>query len=221
MAEGKNSSLNKRVLSTLVLAPATLGLIYLGGFPFIAMIFVCAVLILREWLRMARKGAHFQRDCILGVLYVLIASAALIDLRLRHDDSGLYLVIALLLVVWASDIGAYAFGKMIGGPKLCPKISPNKTWAGLVGAMVFPAVTLAIYVAMAHEPGSAIVLAFIAGLLFGVVGQAGDLLISMFKRRVGVKDTGTMIPGHGGLLDRADSLMLVAPVFLLAYVIWL
>lgn len=220
MVAGTHSSLNKRVLSALVLAPVTLGLIYLGDVPYIAMILVCAVLILREWVRMAKKGAHFQRDCVLGVLYVLIAGAALIDLRLRHD-TGLYLVLALLLVVWASDIGAYAFGKTIGGPKLCPKISPNKTWAGLAGAMVFPAVTLAIYVAVAHEPVGAMVIAFVAGLLFGVVGQAGDLLISMFKRRVGVKDTGTMIPGHGGLLDRADSLMLVAPVFLLAYVIWL
>ena len=221
MADGKSSSLNKRILSALVLVPVTLLLIYLGGTPFIVMILVCAALILWEWVRMAKLGLHMMRDCILGVVYVLIAGGAMIDLRLRHDETGLFLLVALLLVVWASDTGAYIFGKTIGGPKMAPSISPNKTWAGMAGAMIFPAVTLAIMVAAIPMPIHAIIAAFIAGALFGVVGQAGDLLISKFKRRVGVKDTGALIPGHGGLLDRADSLMLVAPVFLLAYVLWL
>ncbi|MDB5491693.1 MAG: Phosphatidate cytidylyltransferase [Micavibrio sp.] len=221
MGVAKSSSLNHRILSALVLAPVTMVLIYLGGYPYIAMIVVCAVLILREWIRMAGKGRHMMRDSVIGILYVLISGAALIDLRLRHDDTGLFLVVALLLVVWASDTGAYIFGKTIGGPKMCPSISPNKTWAGFAGAMVFPAATLAVLVAAVHMPVNAIIAAFMAGALFGVVGQAGDLLISMFKRRVGVKDTGTLIPGHGGLLDRADSLMLVAPVFLLAYLLWI
>ena len=221
MADGKSSSLNKRILSALVLAPVTMVLIYLGGIPFICMILVCAVLILREWVRMAKLGLHYMRDCILGVTYVILSGGAMIDLRLRHDETGLFLLVALLLVVWASDIGAYVFGKTIGGPKMAPSISPNKTWAGMAGAMLFPAVTLAIMIAAVPMAMNAIITAFIAGALFGVVGQAGDLLISKFKRRVGVKDTGALIPGHGGLLDRADSLMLVAPVFLLAYVLWL
>ncbi len=121
----------------------------------------------------AKKGEHALRDCIVGVLYVLVAGGALIDLRLRHDETGLFLVVALLLVVWASDTGAYIFGKTIGGPKMCPSISPNKTWAGMAGAMIFPAVTLAILIAAVHMPVRAIVTAFVAGLLFGVVGAGG------------------------------------------------
>lgn len=220
MAGGGNSGLKNRVLSTLVLAPVTLLIIYLGGLPFILLALAAMVVAMHEWVRMARLGGHFVRDCAVGAAYIAAAVIALIDLRLRHDG-GLFLVTALLLCVWASDIGGYVAGKTIGGPKMCPSISPNKTWAGLGGAMLFPAFTLAAMVAMVGMMGLPVVYAFVAGMLFGVVGQAGDLMVSKFKRRVGVKDTGALIPGHGGLLDRIDSLLLVAPVFLLAYVLWL
>lgn len=214
------TSLQYRILSTLVLAPVTLGLIYAGGFPYIILILVGCVLILREWVRMAQLGDAINRDILLGIAYTAVAGASFIDLRFRHHDSGLGLVFTLMLCVWGSDIGAYILGKTIGGPKLMPSVSPNKTWAGMAGAMLFPAVIMAIAVHLAGYDLHTAKIGFAAGALFGVVGQAGDLLISKFKRRVGVKDTGTLIPGHGGLLDRVDSLMLVAPVFLLAYVLW-
>jgi phosphatidate cytidylyltransferase len=220
VASVKLTSLQSRILSTLVLAPLTLGLIYAGGLPYIIFILFGAGLILREWVRMAQLGNTVKRDILLGVAYTAIAAAAFIDLRLRHHDSGLGLVITLMLCVWGSDIGAYLFGKTIGGPKLMPSVSPNKTWAGFVGAMLFPAVIMAIAVHVGGYDMKTSLIGFGAGAVFGVVGQAGDLLISKFKRRVGVKDTGTPIPGHGGILDRVDSLMLVAPVFLLAYVLW-
>ena len=219
MAEGKKSSLRDRSLSGLVLGPATLLILYWGGAPFVIFSVIAVGLAFHEWVRMARLGNRFRVDVIIGFIYLLIAGATFIDLRLRHE--GFNLVAALLVCVWASDIGAYISGKLIGGPKLCPKISPNKTWAGLAGAMLFPAVALAIYVMFVHTPLRNPYVAFSAALVCGAMGQVGDLLISMFKRRVGVKDTGTLIPGHGGVLDRIDSLLLVAPSFLLGLVLWL
>ena len=113
----------------------------------------------------------------------------------------------ILLVVWASDIGAYAAGRLIGGPKLAPRISPNKTWAGLIGGVLAAAVTSASFVATLDgaDPGPASLL----GGALAIVAQAGDLVESWVKRRFGVKDTGTLIPGHGGLLDRVDALLAV------------
>lgn len=130
----------------------------------------------------------------------------------------------LLGIVWMSDIGAYFSGKLIGGPKLWESVSPNKTWAGLGGAIFAPLFILPLWLYFdgSREP-LFIILYFAMGfMILGVLGQAGDLLISGFKRKAGVKDTGHLIPGHGGLLDRIDSLMLVTPVFyllLMAYLI--
>jgi phosphatidate cytidylyltransferase len=216
---GKSSSLNKRILSGLILGPATLAIIYFGSLPFIVFVLVAVAISAYEWLRMAKLSPKPKLISALGLSYLVIAGAAFIDLRLRHN--GGTLVMGLLLCVWAADIGAYMTGKLIGGPKLCPKISPNKTWAGLGGSMFFGGLVLALYVFYADTALQDAGLAFIAGLIFGVIGQAGDLMISMLKRRVGFKDTGNLIPGHGGLLDRIDSLLLVAPVFLLAYVLCL
>lgn len=122
-------------------------------------------------------------------------------------------------MVWASDIGAYVFGKTIGGPKMAADISPNKTWAGLAGAIICPfLLCLLFFIFVSHtitSLGVDIMVALIAGIIMGVVGQAGDLIISVLKRRAGAKDSGQLIPGHGGVLDRIDAMMLTAPVFLL------
>ena len=218
------SSLGKRIVSMLILIPVAVAVVYFGGIPFILWVAAAAGLMMHEWVRMARRGNHVVRDYIIGAVYIFAATASFADLRLR-SNGGLYLVMALVLCVWASDIGAYIAGKLLGGPKLCPKISPNKTWTGLAGAMIFPALAFMtiLHVVPFCRGGYCVNpwLAIPSGLVFGLVGQAGDLMISMFKRRVGVKDTGSLIPGHGGILDRLDSLMLVTPVFFLAYVIWL
>jgi phosphatidate cytidylyltransferase len=142
-----------------------------------------------------------------GVFYLGLPAMALI--WLRHDpDAGRDVVFWLFAVVWASDIGAFTAGRLIGGPKLAPRISPNKTWAGLGGAMIGAmAVGLGLsFVLGGHDPVRAAVLS--AGL--GLIAQAGDLWESWIKRRFGVKDTSRLIPGHGGLLDRVDALMFAA-----------
>ena len=141
-----------------------------------------------------------------GVLYVGLAVIALVWLRGWPGTDGRTAVFFAVLVVWASDIGAYAAGRLIGGPKLAPSLSPAKTWSGAAGGLL-----AAMLVGEAVAGHVAFGTALFAGLL-AIVCQAGDLLESAIKRHVGVKDSGRLIPGHGGLLDRLDGLLAAAPV---------
>ncbi len=124
---------------------------------------------------------------------------------LRQGEAGLTAVLLVMLPVWIADIGAYFAGRIIGGPKLAPKISPNKTWAGLAGAVVSAMVTALVVWLVAHLPHP--VMALVLGALIGLFEQLGDLFESAAKRHFGLKDSGHLIPGHGGLLDRVDGLI--------------
>ncbi len=152
-----------------------------------------------------------------GLPYLALAGLALIWLR-ADRVMGFYALLYLLAVVWGTDVGAYAAGRLIGGPKLCPKVSPNKTWAGLLGGMICAALAAyAVAKGFGDDDARPEVL-FGSGL--AVVSQAGDFFESYVKRRVGAKDSGTLIPGHGGLLDRIDGLLWAAPVLALALLLW-
>jgi phosphatidate cytidylyltransferase len=141
---------------------------------------------------------------------VVILLAALCFAWLRADPQvGLYNVLFLVILVWCSDSGAYLTGRMVRGPKLAPRISPGKTVAGAAGGLA-AAMLGGICVALTvPHPTSLWDAAFVAALL-GVAAQAGDLLESYVKRRLGTKDSGRLIPGHGGLLDRLDALIAAA-----------
>ncbi|PKQ08881.1 MAG: phosphatidate cytidylyltransferase [Alphaproteobacteria bacterium HGW-Alphaproteobacteria-12] len=139
--------------------------------------------------------------------YLLLPLIALIWLR-GDETIGLIAVFWLFATVWAIDICAYFAGRLIGGPKLAPRISPKKTWAGLIGGMA-GAVAVAFAVSLWIGEGSPLLLAIVAVALT-VLEQAGDFAESALKRRAGVKDSGTLIPGHGGILDRVDGLVAVA-----------
>ncbi|MBT6117038.1 MAG: phosphatidate cytidylyltransferase [Rhodospirillaceae bacterium] len=152
-----------------------------------------------------------------GVVYIGLPAGAFAWLRAVPVD-GLYLVGWLVAVVVACDVLAYAAGRAIGGPRLAPRISPGKTWAGLGGAVVG-----------GSAAGAALALAFgltgpaaggVAGAVLALVAQGGDLLESAIKRRAGVKDSGRLIPGHGGLLDRIDGYMTAGPVLAVAIGFW-
>ncbi|KAA2212724.1 phosphatidate cytidylyltransferase [Teichococcus oryzae] len=147
----------------------------------------------------------------MGVLYIGIAGIALISLR--HDnDAGRGNVLFLFFVVWASDIGAYVAGRIFGGPKLAPAISPGKTWSGAAGGLLSSMAVgwlAADWLVWGNPP--ALKVLWVAAIL-GIATQLGDLLESWVKRHFKVKDSSMLIPGHGGLLDRLDGLMAAAPV---------
>jgi phosphatidate cytidylyltransferase len=160
-------------------------------------------------------GIQGQRWLAAGALYIGLPCAALVWLR-ADGAGGRDLVLWLFLTVWAVDIGAYFAGRSIGGPKLAPAISPNKTWSGLVGGMLSAALVGGIAAALLGKANLWPLAAF--GAFLAVVEQAGDLLESWIKRRFSVKDMGHLIPGHGGLFDRVDGLLAVGAVTALAAV---
>ncbi|MBP7065886.1 MAG: phosphatidate cytidylyltransferase [Ferrovibrio sp.] len=164
------------------------------------------------WLQPARRRWAFG-----GMVYVGLPSLSLIWLR-DQPEHGRLIVFWLLLVVWATDTGAYAFGRLIGGPKLIPAISPNKTWAGLLGGMLCAA--LAGFGVAQLEPGLPALLLGLFAALVAVVSQAGDFFESGAKRRFGVKDSGALIPGHGGALDRLDGVLFAAPFVAFGLLLW-
>lgn len=200
------SGLGLRVLSALVLIPVAVLAVWFGGWLFAGVVGAFAGLMLLEWRRLTGGGMAWMA---LGLVYVLVPCLALVWMREESGDP--FLVLVLFVCVWASDTGAYAFGRLIGGPKLAPRISPNKTWAGLCGAMLASAAVLvAALLGFAVHPLS-LPMTVLLGAAIGVIGQAGDLFESWVKRRFGAKDSGTLIPGHGGALDRLDSMLFVAP----------
>jgi phosphatidate cytidylyltransferase len=154
-------------------------------------------------------GLSPTRPLALGLPYLGIAAVALVWLR-QPSVSGGANVIVLLLIVWASDIGAYLFGRAVGGPRLAPAISPGKTWSGAIGGLIAAAATgLAASAILGTAPISWRPVGF--AVLIGIISQAGDLFESQLKRHFGVKDSGQIIPGHGGLLDRLDAVLTAAP----------
>lgn len=158
------------------------------------------------------SGAPVSRIFAFGVAYVGLSTLALAELR-AGGEAGRANVLFLFMTVWACDIGAYLAGRAIGGPKLWPAVSPNKTWSGAGGGLV-GAVLVGLGTAQALAPGG-IGRAMVFALLLGAASQAGDLLESAIKRHFNVKDTSGLIPGHGGLLDRLDGVMAAAPVAVL------
>ncbi len=146
------------------------------------------------------------RISALGVLYAGLPAIALI--WIRSGDFGLQAALFILLCVWASDTAAYVAGRLIGGPKLMPRISPNKTWAGLAGAVAGSALTgLAFAMALPALPATHLLATSVA---LALVSQVGDLMESALKRWYGVKDASGLIPGHGGFMDRVDGLIVAA-----------
>ena len=214
----------KRLISALVLGPVALMMMVASPVTFLIVIVPAFLLAAYEWMGFVRAGSRMQRalTALIGIVYVPMCFYAFTALRFDPMGPGWFTVLMLLLTVWASDTGGYVFGKAYGGPKWVPSISPNKTWAGLLGAMILPGLMapgwMAWYDSALYDSDSPFVMAgvlglyFLAGCLLGFVCQIGDLFISVFKRRAGLKDTGHIIPGHGGILDRIDSLMMGALV---------
>lgn len=198
--------------------PEVLILMFAGalvaGVPAIALIGLAAVFTLILWGLGKLRGAGAWEAAGFG--YAALSGLSLALLR-GNDASGLIAILFLFAVVWATDIFAYFVGRKVGGPKLAPAISPGKTRSGALGGAVGGIVAGLLLVSFAGT-GNLFVLAVVA-LLLSVISQAGDLFESWVKRRHGYKDSGSLIPGHGGVMDRVDGL--VAAAFALYVIGWM
>jgi phosphatidate cytidylyltransferase len=213
--EGKFAALPARIASALALIIIAGSAWYAGGIVWIGFIGICAAIMLYEWFNLTKDLSNIWQ--IAGIAYVGLPCTAIYLLQLLKPAANLPLcsqnsnfIIPLIVMVAATDIGAYFSGKLIGGAKLAPRISPNKTWAGLIGGSACAAI--ASYGFHHDLMGTAIALSF--GVAVAILGQTGDIFESALKRRAGVKDSGKILPGHGGLLDRFDGLTLTAPLYL-------
>jgi phosphatidate cytidylyltransferase len=223
----KKSDLGVRTLSAVVLLAVSGTALWLGGWWWTVFVAAVALGVLWEWWGLV---SHFGIGLIkritwliFGLAYVACAGTALV--MLRDPMIGLGLLAALIGAVIATDIGAYFTGRTVGGPRIAPLISPAKTWSGLFGGMVAAAIVLVASGYRMARNGcipqdisacgynmSDFVGYALAGCLIAVIAQAGDFFESWMKRRAEVKDSGSLIPGHGGLFDRADGLLAVMAV---------
>lgn len=209
------SDLGTRALSGAIMIAIAGAMLWIGGWPFTALVVTAAAIGWWELVALARRQRGTTIIGGAGAAYIALAVFGLVLLRSRSLTAAMIPIAGVV----ATDIGAYFAGRTFGGPKIAPAISPSKTWSGLAGGMVASAAT---WLAVSHftEPRDVPVDAvaglstMMSGAVFAIVAQAGDFLESWLKRRAGVKDSGTLIPGHGGILDRIDGLLAV--LFVLA-----
>ena len=205
--------LQKRILSSLILIPITLFFIIKGSFLFNFFIIICFIITSYEWHKMSYKKPYY----LIGLLFLIISFYSAYKIRTTMNGDYIYFIIILLICI-LTDIGGYIFGKILKGPKLT-KISPKKTYSGLIGGfllsigVLFFIFSLGLFI-KPQELNSNI---FILILLISAISQIGDIIISYFKRLSKIKDTGKIIPGHGGLLDRIDGMIFAFPS---AYIIF-
>lgn len=227
----KKSSLKSRIISGVILAPAVLFVVITGGVWYIGLMGAAMFIACTEWMKLVKPLEYNYMHAIIGASYLSVFLYAALVLRMGIEQ-GAWVTLVLLFAVWGSDIGAYIFGKMFKGAKLAPKISPNKTRSGLYGAMLSAGAVLLLFFALSNVFGNFIetdlglktehtLWIFLVGCFIGLIGQVGDLFVSVYKRKSGLKDTGQLIPGHGGLLDRIDALILVCPCYLGIIWLWL
>ena len=219
VAQPKKSDLGVRVASALVMVLVAGTALWLGGWWWTAFVAAVALGVLWEWWGLVRLicgqsplravwmiGGSFYVG-VAALLLAVIGNDAVMGSTDGHAAIGL--LVPILLVVIATDVGAYFSGRTIGGPRIAPSISPSKTWAGLLGGMALASIVLATFAGFGIIRTS-ILAASAAGALLAVAAQVGDFFESWMKRRAGVKDSGKLLPGHGGLFDRVDGLLAVA-----------
>ena len=207
MATAAKSDLWVRLGSAIVLLAIAGIALWFGGLAFALLLFVGGALLLVEWVGLVRAMALGGGGRIaLQLLGLLIVVGAIAGLWFIRDQLGVTAALWVFAMVWATDIGAYFAGRAFGGARLAPKISPSKTWSGLIGGMI----AALIVGATLGDRGEIVGVPLWIGLIMGLVAQLGDLAQSWMKRRAGVKDSGKLIPGHGGVFDRVDGLLPVA-----------
>ena len=205
-----SEELIKRILSSIILIPIALFFIIKGSFLFIFFILICLSAIIYEWHMMSRK--KFYR--IFGFIFIILSFYTIYKLRIDND---FWVLLFITIICVTTDIGGYIFGKMFKGPKLT-KFSPNKTYAGMIGGYLLSIISAIILTNFYFNEDLSLKW-FIFVILISTISQLGDIIISYFKRLSKIKDTGKIIPGHGGLLDRVDGMLFAFPFSYLIFLI--
>ena len=205
-----SSEFIKRVLSSIILIPITLFFILKGSYLFVFFISICFGLIIYEWHMMSKKKSYR----IFGFIFLFISFYTIYKLRIDNDY---WLLLFVLTICVTTDIGGYVIGKLFKGPKLT-KFSPNKTYAGMFGGYLSSILSVIIF-ANFYLDEKITIKWFIFVILISTISQLGDIIISYFKRLSKIKDTGKIIPGHGGLLDRVDGMIFAFPFSYLIFLI--
>ena len=193
----------KRIVSSIILLPLTIYFIIQGSFLLIFFTVICLTVACLEWHMMSKKKSYY----IYGFIFLIFSFYTFYELSIELID-----VFYVIIICSSTDIGGYAFGKIFKGPKLT-KISPKKTYAGMFGGYFLSLISLSVIISFIDYDTTVVL--FLLTILISTVSQLGDIIISYFKRLSKIKNTGKLIPGHGGLLDRIDGMIFAFPVYYL------
>lgn len=197
----------QRVMSSVILIPLAIYAIFYSKDLFLLLAITATIIITSEWLDIIKNASNQNKWRLIGLFYILIPFYSVIKIRFLDAD----ILFWMFAIIWSTDIFAFFAGRTLGGAKLAPTISPNKTWSGLAGGVV--ASMIIGFLSSFMFKGGVVFFIFISAFL-SIIEQISDLAESKVKRIFGVKDSGNIIPGHGGLLDRLDGIMFVAPTVL-------
>ena len=198
-----------RIVTAAVCIPLFLFVIIMGGWWLAIPLILLTLLAVAEYLQLVQRIQPQERSAwlLLGSAYIILGFLSLLGLRLSHHNC--LVAFWLLMTIWVTDSAAYFVGKKYGRHKLAPQISPNKTWEGTLAGAGAGMLLAGIFFSIAFHVN--FFASLLVSLLISSIGQVGDLVESKVKRLAGVKDSGKLFPGHGGVLDRFDSIMLSAP----------
>jgi phosphatidate cytidylyltransferase len=200
----KNETI-KRILSSIILIPIALFFIIKGSLIFTFFISVCFLITSYEWHMMSKKKSYN----IFGFIFLIFSFYTLYKLRINPGNDYWHLLFITIICV-STDIGGYVFGKIFKGPKLT-KFSPNKTYSGMIGGYFLSIISITFFLNYTFPKIELPINWLFFALLVSSISQLGDIIVSYFKRLSKIKDTGKIIPGHGGLLDRVDGMIFAFP----------
>ena len=206
----------KRLVSSLILIPFCFFIIIKGSLLFNIFLLICFLITSYEWHMMSKKKFYY----IFGYIFLIISFYSVYSLRNNENEISFFLFLFIIITCVSTDIGGYIFGKILKGPKLT-KLSPNKTYSGMIGSYILSVISIYLltknYNLIMDETYQFTKQVFFLILITSTISQMGDIIISLFKRLSKLKDTGKIIPGHGGLLDRIDGMLFAYPVLYLIF----
>ena len=197
-----NTELVKRILSSIIIIPLVFYFLINGSFFLVFFLIICFIIAFYEWIKISKKTSYK----IFGFIFLSFSFFTFYDLSIE-----LFPLIFVILISISTDVGGYVFGKIFKGPKLT-RISPNKTYAGMVGGYLLSLACLLIITNFIDYKMTPFRL-FLITILLSTISQIGDIIISYFKRLSKIKDSGKLIPGHGGILDRIDGMIFAFPFY--------